>query len=245
MEGNFEGLKGYAVGRMTKSHRGKLYIDDEGWGPEAGSIEYGYRVPFSGIHVFIGKIGEPGPESDLRADLIETAQRAGSARVQSVVKHAFVGCIHGSEYSEGSMEGGETAICCDTASSIGETDSLYQLQDGMLGGYFDGSSVPDPLEPPNGPGVFMAGTQPGQNSTAATAAAAGSGDPARPPAQVLMDLMDKLTTLLTAMVETADKAQHDAEVARVREEMVQDKENLAAEETRMVEERAALDARAQ
>ena len=38
LKGNFEGLKGYAVGRMTKSRRGKLYIDDEGWGPEAGSI---------------------------------------------------------------------------------------------------------------------------------------------------------------------------------------------------------------
>ena len=59
LKGNFEGLKGYAVGRMTKSRRGKLYIDDAGWGPEAGSIEYGYRVPFGGIHVFIGKIGEP------------------------------------------------------------------------------------------------------------------------------------------------------------------------------------------
>ena len=41
MKGNFEGLKGYAVGRMTKSRRSKLYIDDEGWGPESGSIEYG------------------------------------------------------------------------------------------------------------------------------------------------------------------------------------------------------------
>ena len=30
LKGNFEGLKGYAVGRMTKSRRGKLYIDDEG-----------------------------------------------------------------------------------------------------------------------------------------------------------------------------------------------------------------------
>ena len=59
LKGNFEGLKGYAVGWMTKSRRGKLYIDDAGWGPEAGSIEYGYRVPFGGIHVFIGKIGEP------------------------------------------------------------------------------------------------------------------------------------------------------------------------------------------
>ena len=45
LEGSFEGLKGYAVGRMTKSRRGKLYIDNTGWGPEAGSIKYGYRVP--------------------------------------------------------------------------------------------------------------------------------------------------------------------------------------------------------
>ena len=82
LKGSFEGLKGYAVGRMTKSHRGKLYIDDAGWGPDAGSIEYGYRVPFGGIHVFIGKIGEPGPELDLRAGLIETAQRARPARAR-------------------------------------------------------------------------------------------------------------------------------------------------------------------
>ena len=45
LEGKLKGLKGYAVGRMTKSHRGKLYIDDVGSGPEAGSIEYGYWVP--------------------------------------------------------------------------------------------------------------------------------------------------------------------------------------------------------
>ena len=75
LEGSFEGLKGYVVGRMTKSRRGKIYIDDVGWAPDAGSIEYGYRVPFGGIHVFIGKIGEPGPGPDLRADLFETAQR--------------------------------------------------------------------------------------------------------------------------------------------------------------------------
>ena len=76
LEGRFEGLKGYAVGRMTKSHRGKIYIDDAGWCPEAGSIEYGYRVPFGGIHVFIGWIGESGPEPDIGTDLVETAQRA-------------------------------------------------------------------------------------------------------------------------------------------------------------------------
>ena len=83
---NFKGLKGYAVGRMTKSHRGKIYIDDEGWGPGAGSIEYGYRVPFGGIHVFIGKIGEPGPEPDICTDIVETAQRARSAQVKPAMK---------------------------------------------------------------------------------------------------------------------------------------------------------------
>ena len=82
------------MGRMTKSRRGKLYIDDAGWGPEAGSIEYGYRVPFSGIHVFIGKIGESGPETDICTDIIEMAQRAQPAQAQPAMKRAFVGLIH-------------------------------------------------------------------------------------------------------------------------------------------------------
>ena len=61
LKGNFEGLKGYAVGRMTKSRRGKLYIDDASWGTDAGSIEYGYRVPFGGIHVFDWQDWRAGP----------------------------------------------------------------------------------------------------------------------------------------------------------------------------------------
>ena len=85
LKGSPEGLKGYVVGRMTKSRRGKLYINDEGWGPEAGSIEYEYRVPFGGIHVFIGKIGKPGPEPDICTNTIKTAHRASSAPVQPTV----------------------------------------------------------------------------------------------------------------------------------------------------------------
>ena len=67
----------------------------------------------------------------------------------------------------------------------------------------------------------------------------------RPPAQVLIDLMDKLTALLTATVIPANKDEHDAEVARVREEIARAKEALAAKDTRLAIERAALDARAQ
>ena len=124
LKGSFDGLKGYAVGRMTKSRRGKLYIDNAGWGPEADSIEYGYRVPFGGIHVFIGKIGEPAPEPDTCTDIIETAQRTSSSPVQPVMKHVFVGAIHGAEYEDGQVSDGETVVCSDDESS-GETESLY------------------------------------------------------------------------------------------------------------------------
>ena len=85
----------------------------------------------------------------------------------------------------------------------------------------------------------MAGTQAALHSStaeatifgSATATAAGAGGPVRPPAQVLIDLMDKLTTLLSATVIHANKDEHDAEVARVREEIAQAKEALAAEDT--------------
>ena len=71
LKGNFEGLKGYAVGRMTKSHRGKLYIDDAGWGPEAGSIEYGYRPPlaefmFSSARLVNRALSRTSPPTSLR-----------------------------------------------------------------------------------------------------------------------------------------------------------------------------------
>ncbi|EMS52207.1 Protein H2A.6 [Triticum urartu] len=110
LKGNFSGIKGYDVGWMTKSRRGKIYIDDAGWDPEANSIEYGYRVPFSGIHVFIEKIGESEHEPNTCADVIETAQRARPARDQPSRKRVFVGFVHGADLEEGSVSGGETAI---------------------------------------------------------------------------------------------------------------------------------------
>ena len=149
LEGRFEGLKGYAVGRMTKSCRGKLYIDDAGWGPEAGSIEYGYRVPFGGIHVFIGKIGEPGPEPDICTDLIETAQCARSTWAKPAVKRVFIGVVDEGEREDESEHGSETVVYSGDESSTGETESLYQLQDDQIRGCSDGDSIPDPSDLPN------------------------------------------------------------------------------------------------
>ena len=81
-------------------------------------------------------------------------------------------------------------------------------------------------------------------SGSATATAAGAGGPARPPAQVLSDLLDALTKLLTAVVNPASQDQHNAEVAKLRDQIAQAKEDMAAEDARMMAERADLDAQA-
>src|SRR3954470_23471021 len=136
-------------------------------------------------HVFIGKIGEPGPELDICTDLIETAQRARPARVKPAVKRAFVGVIHGGSYEDGSGSG-ETVVYSGDESSTGETESLYQLQSGRIGGCSDGESIPDPSDLPSRVGIFMAGTQaaPHSSTTAAIVSgstAAGAGGSVRPP----------------------------------------------------------------
>ena len=232
---------------MTKSCRGKLYIDDVGWGPEAGSIEYGYRVPFGGIHVFIGKIGESGPEPDICTDLVETAQRASPARGSHAVKHAFVGCVHGIGPEPVCED--ETMVYSNGESSTGETESLYQIHDGTPKGYSDGNNISDFLEAPSRVAIYMAGTQPVLQSSSTAAMDIGSaavgGTPVRRPAQVLAVLMDAWATLLTATVTPDTRNQHDAEVARLKEQIAQAKEDLVAEDIRMTEEQAALNAQSQ
>ena len=101
------------------------------------------------------------------------------------MKRAFVGFIPGAESEPVSKD--ETGVYSDGESSTGETESLYQVHDGVFEGYSDGTSIPEFLEPPNRVGIFMAGTQPTlQNSTAAASGpVAGAGSSARRPAQVL------------------------------------------------------------
>ena len=87
----------------------------------------------------------------------------------------------------------------------------------------------------------MVGTQPGQDSSTtvelvsglATATTAGAGGPVRPPAQVFSDLLDALATLLTTEVNSVNQTQHNANVAKLRDEIAQAKEELNAENTRM------------
>ena len=101
-------------------------------------------------------------------DIIETARRASSSLVQPEARHVFVGVVHGSGYEDGPVSDGETVVCSDDESS-GETESLYQLQDGRIEGGSEGNSIPDSPDLPNRAAIFMAGTQSAPHSSTAAA----------------------------------------------------------------------------
>ena len=65
----------------------------------------------------------------------------------------------------------------------------------------------------------------------------------RPPAQVLSDLFDVLAMLM-AEVNPADQGADNAEIVKVKDHITQAKADLAAEDTRIAAEWAALDAQA-
>ena len=95
----------------------------------------------------------------------------------------------------------------------------------------------------------MARTQPTLQSSSTVAMNTGSataaGAPARRPAQVLSGLMDAWAALLTTAVTPATQDQHNADIASLKDQITQAKADLTAEETRMADERAALDAQSQ
>src|SRR3954463_11872411 len=91
-------MEGFVAERITRSRRGKLYIDDSTWGPDADSVESGYRVPIGSIHIFIGKTDGSEPEPDPEVPLKTSSRRHAGPR------HAFFGIIAGSPEPARSVE---------------------------------------------------------------------------------------------------------------------------------------------
>ena len=65
-------------------------------------------------------------------------------------------------------------------------------------------------------------------SGATAAVIAGAGGPVRPPAQVLSELLEAFSTLLNVEVALANQAQHKVDIAKLRDEIAQAKEQLNA-----------------
>ena len=99
-KGALPGFGSYATALMTRSRRGITYIDNQRWGPEANSLESGYRVPFGKINVFIGMIGSAVPEPDISIDIVEPARYVRPVTAPNLTRSIFVGFTQGSEEPE-------------------------------------------------------------------------------------------------------------------------------------------------
>ena len=75
---------------MTWSRRGIAYIDNQQWGPEADSIESGYRVPFGKVNIFIGMFRAPVPEPDTSIDIVEPARYVHPVITRNLTHPVFV-----------------------------------------------------------------------------------------------------------------------------------------------------------
>ena len=91
-------MEGFVSGRITRSRREKLYIDDSHWGPEADSLKSGYSVPIGSIQIFIAKTNRSEPKPDLEVHVETVSQR------QDGFNHTFVGFVTGSPEPARSIE---------------------------------------------------------------------------------------------------------------------------------------------
>src|SRR4051812_9169477 len=115
-------MEGFVSGRITRSRRGQLYIDDSHQGPEVDSLESGYRVPIRSIQIFIAKTNRSEPKPDLEFH-VETSngQQAGS-------RHTLVRFITGSPepaYSIESLTNDTSEETSDATSRPSDGSSTY------------------------------------------------------------------------------------------------------------------------
>ncbi|KAI4996003.1 hypothetical protein ZWY2020_040505 [Hordeum vulgare] len=169
---------------MTRSCRGKYYINNMLWWSEADSIESGYRIPFGKINVFVGMIGSPMPEPDIFTDIVEPARYVRSVATPNLNRPVFGGCTQGSEEPERSVTQETMPVNTDDESSMGDSDSIQSLHGGCLGALL--AMDPEVLDLTHRQiAVYMAGaTQPPPNP----AGNDGTGETSRSPAAILVDL---------------------------------------------------------
>ncbi|KAI4993665.1 hypothetical protein ZWY2020_007978 [Hordeum vulgare] len=165
-KGALPGFGSYATGLITRSRRGKTYIDNQQWGPEADSIESGYRVPFGKLNIFIGMIGSSVPEPDISTDIVEPARYVRPVVTPNLTRPVFVGFTQGSEEPEHSASQETTPVNTDDESSMGDSDSIRSLHGDCLGG-LSLAMDPEVLDRTRRQiAIYMAGaTQPSQNPT--------------------------------------------------------------------------------
>ncbi|KAI4988298.1 hypothetical protein ZWY2020_029928 [Hordeum vulgare] len=199
---------------MTRSCRGVTYIDNQRWGPEADSIESGYRVPFGKINIFIGMIGSSAPEPDTSTDIVEPARYVRPVITPNLTRPVFVGFTQGSEEPERSATQETTPVNSDDESSMGDSDSIRSLHGDCLGG-LSLAMDPEVLDRTRRQiAIYMAGaTEPTQNPTGGD----GTSETSRSPAAVLVDLAAEITRLRATPLTPENQEEINTELAKLRE----------------------------
>ncbi|KAI4989796.1 hypothetical protein ZWY2020_038159 [Hordeum vulgare] len=182
---------------MTRSRRGKYYINNSLWGPEADSIEFGYRVPFGKINIFVGMVGSPAPEPDIFTDIVEPARYVRPVATPSLTRPVFVGFTQGSEEPERLVTQETTPVNTDDESSMGDTYSIQSLHGGCLGG-LSLAMDPEVLDRTRRQiAVYMAGATQLQQNPAGND---GTRETSRSPAAVFVDLTAEITRIMATHV---------------------------------------------
>ncbi|KAI4975561.1 hypothetical protein ZWY2020_049168 [Hordeum vulgare] len=236
-KGALPGLESYAVGIMTKSRRGKYYIDNSLWEPKADSVESGYRVPFGKINIFIGMIGTPVPEPDISTDIVEPARYVLPVTQRDRSRHVFVGFTQGDD-SQDEVAGQDiTLVNSDGESSMGETESIRPLKEGQLGG-LSLAMDPEVFERScQQIAIYMAGSaQPQQNPTGNNE----TGGTSKPPAQTMTELAAEITSLMETTITSESQESVNAELTKPREAMAKAQRDMEAEAARIETQQAAV-----
>ncbi|KAI4977609.1 hypothetical protein ZWY2020_005705 [Hordeum vulgare] len=198
---------------MTKGRRGRYTIDNSQWGPEADLIESGYRVPFGKIHILIGKIGASVPEPDTFTNIVEPPRCAHPAKHWVRKHHAFIGFTQGTGLPDEPVIQEITTV---NESAISDTDSIYPLLEGQLGGFPEAVISEDVEGPHRQVTIYMAGAAPPQPNAAGNNEASGSG---KTPAQAMADLVAEIAKLMAITVMAENQEEVNAKLTKLREEM--------------------------
>lgn len=265
LEGAPHGMEGFVAGRITRSRRGKLYIDDSTWGPEADSVESGYRVLIRSIHIFIVRTNGSEPEPDPEVPIETSSQRHASS------KSTFIGFIGETPESEhfvespiyDALEGLTEADLYPSEGNFSDEGSIRSLGNNRLR-----TGVPEynpdypHFEPPYCATVFMADiggleSQPAQHQGAESSAATvpnANREPAprsteRVPTgtEALVDALAALDEALAVTVTTENQEAWrirvnglKTRVASLWKEVNTEKDQMAEREARLVQEAARL-----
>ncbi|KAI4974821.1 hypothetical protein ZWY2020_048428 [Hordeum vulgare] len=237
LKGTLPGLESYAVGIMTKSRRGKYYIDNSLWEPEADSVESGYRVPFGKVNVFISMIGMPVPELDISTDIVEPDRYVLPITRWDRSRHVFVGFTQGDDAQDEVACQEITPVNVDDESSMCETESIHPLKEGQLGGL---SLAMDPMVYDRycqQIAIYMAGSaQPQQNPTGNNEA----GGTSKPPTQTMTELAAEVASHMATTITSENQESVNAELAKLQEAMAKAHRDMEAEAARIEMQQATV-----